>query len=227
MWRGGTAAFAGAVIGSLGGGGRRVWLADSFAGLPPGRYAGVDDTVAWEQMSVLAVSLEDVAANVAAVGAPLPPDSFRFVRGFFNESMPRLRAGVGDAAGLGALAVLRMDGDTWESGMDILYSLYDRLSVGGFLIVDDGNLPPRRVVAEFLAHHGAAETLVEIDGDGFYLRKTRAFAVDRAYYAAQMLEKVGRVVPPDAAPAGRAAAAGVGSGPQPVHGGGARRRRRR
>ena len=196
MWRGGTAAFAGAVIGSLGDFSRRVWLADSFAGLPKGLYTGVDDTVRWEDMSVLAVSLEDVTANVAAVGAPLPAANFRFVRGFFNDSMSRLRAAEGDAVGLEKLAVLRMDGDTWESAMDILYSLYDRLAVGGFLIVDDGNLPPRQVVGDFLAHHGVVEELREIDGDGSWLQKTRSFAVDRAFYWQEMAAKVGRTPPP-------------------------------
>ena len=45
------------------------------------------------------------------------------------------------AAPIERLAVLRLDGDLYESTIQRLESLYDKLSLGGFVIVDDyGNI---------------------------------------------------------------------------------------
>lgn len=53
----------------------------------------------------------------------------RFVEGWFNETLPQ--------APIGRIAVLRLDGDYYESTMTPLRALYDRVSPGGFVIVDD------------------------------------------------------------------------------------------
>ena len=55
----------------------------------------------------------------------------RFVVGYFNNSLPVLRRVIG------AVAVLRLDGDMFESCVDILSNMYDKLSVGGYVIIDD------------------------------------------------------------------------------------------
>ena len=47
-------------------------------------------------------------------------------QGFFADSLPRARAEIG------AIAVLRIDGDMYESYMDILYNLYEFVPVGGY-----------------------------------------------------------------------------------------------
>lgn len=51
--------------------------------------------------------------------------------GFFNDTMPVVRQV------LDRVSVLRLDGDMYESCVDILVNLYDKLSVGGYVIVDD------------------------------------------------------------------------------------------
>ena len=35
------------------------------------------------------------------------------------------------------LAVMRLDGDMYVSTVDVLYNLYDKLSIGGYMIMDD------------------------------------------------------------------------------------------
>ncbi len=40
-------------------------------------------------------------------------------------------------APIDTLAVMRLDGDYYESTMDALTGLYDRLSPGGYVIIDD------------------------------------------------------------------------------------------
>ena len=69
-----------------------------------------------------------------------------------------------------ALALLRLDGDTYESTMDGLVHLYDKLSPGGTLIVDDYYLfeAQRKAADEFRAARGIADPIVRIDHFGCY-----------------------------------------------------------
>jgi len=62
------------------------------------------------------------------------------------------------------LAILRLDGDMYESTMDALTHLYPKLSPGGYVIIDDFALPNcRAAVEDFRAQHHIAENLVAID----------------------------------------------------------------
>jgi Macrocin-O-methyltransferase (TylF). len=55
-----------------------------------------------------------------------------------------------------SIAVLRLDGDLYESTMDTLTHLYPKVSPGGFVIVDDhGAFPPcAEAVADYRRDHG-------------------------------------------------------------------------
>jgi hypothetical protein len=61
--------------------------------------------------------------------------------------------------------VLRLDGDLYESTMDALVALYDRVSPGGFVIVDDYHGWPvcKKAVDEFRAERGIVAPLRGID----------------------------------------------------------------
>jgi hypothetical protein len=143
---------------------RQVVLADSFQGLPPpsGDYpfdAGSD----LHEKPELAVSLDTVRANFEAVG--LLDGQVAFVPGWFSETMPTLE--------LDAIAVLRLDGDMYESTIDPLRYLYDRVSPGGWVIVDDYYLINgcQRAVHDFLDARGLDVAIERIDLVGAYFRK--------------------------------------------------------
>jgi O-methyltransferase len=86
----------------------------------------------------LAVSLEQVKANFDRYG--LLDDQVRFLKGWFRDTLP--------VAPIERLAVLRLDGDMYESPMDTLVNLYPKLSEGGYVIVDDyGAIPACRQAA--------------------------------------------------------------------------------
>jgi O-methyltransferase len=72
------------------------------------------------------------------------------------------------------LAVLRMDGDLYESTMDILNALYHKVSAGGFVIVDDYHaLPPcKQAVHDFRTQAGIVDPIQEIDGTGVFWKKS-------------------------------------------------------
>ena len=71
------------------------------------------------------------------------------------------------------LAILRLDGDLYESTMDALRALYDRVSEGGFVIVDDYGVFEncRTAVADFRAARGITEPIQDIDGSGVFWRR--------------------------------------------------------
>ena len=86
-------------------------------------------------------SLDTVQANFRRYG--LLDDRVKFLPGWFRDTLP--------VAPVERIAVLRLDGDMYESTHLALTHLYPKLSSGGFLIVDDyGALPNcRRAVEDF------------------------------------------------------------------------------
>jgi len=170
VWRGGVTILMRAILKAYGDPGRVVWAADSFAGLPTPdaeRYpadAGYDVSAA-AGFEELAVSLEEVKANFARYG--LLDDRVRFLEGWFRDTLP--------TAPIEQIAVLRLDGDLYESTTDALNALYPKLSVGGYLIVDDylSWRPCQQAVDDYRAEHGIAEPIKGIDWTGVYWQRER------------------------------------------------------
>jgi hypothetical protein len=167
VWRGGAVIFMRGVLKAHGVMDRKVWVADSFQGLPAPdlkkypqdqRYVGV------ETITELAIPLEEVKANFERYN--LLDDQVRFLKGWFRDTLP--------TAPIEQLAIMRLDGDLYESTMDALTNLYDRLSLGGFVIVDDFDIKAcREAVNDFRTARGIADEIVKIDWTGVYWRRTR------------------------------------------------------
>jgi O-methyltransferase len=161
VWRGGMTVFMRGVLKARGDTLRRVWVADSFAGLP--RPQGAHNSFGW-QAGQMAVSLDDVKANFMRYG--LLDEQVMFVKGFFDETLP--------AAPIPALSVLRVDADLYESTLTVLKNLYPRLSVGGYAVFDDYlNLADcRKAVDEYRKDHGIDDTITSIDSRAVFWKKT-------------------------------------------------------
>jgi O-methyltransferase len=165
VWRGGTTIYMRAILRARGVRDRRVWVADSFEGLPPpnpDEYPA-DAGSRFHLQPDLAVSLDAVKANFERYG--LLDDQVQFVQGFFKDTMPTL----GDER----WAVIRLDGDLYESTIDVLTHLYPNLSVGGYVIVDDYGAVPacRQAVEDFRAANGIRSRIKEIDWTGVFWRR--------------------------------------------------------
>jgi O-methyltransferase len=164
VWRGGAAILARAVLASHDINDRRVIVADSFEGLPPpSDQFPADAGAEFHTHPELAVSLEQVRANFDRFH--LLDDQVVFIEGWFSDTMPQVDAE--------ALAVLRLDGDMYESTIVPLVHLYDRISPGGWVIVDDYQIMRacRQAVRDFFADRGARPRLRKIDHVGVYFRK--------------------------------------------------------
>jgi hypothetical protein len=165
VWRGGAAIFMRALLEAHGVRDRVVWVADSFRGLPApdAERFPADRDSRLHTDATLAVSLETVKANFARYG--MLDHGVRFLEGWFRDTLPQAPAGP--------LAVVRIDGDLYESTTDALVHLYPRLTPGGYVIVDDyGAIEAcRDAVHEYRARHAIADEIRPIDGSGIYWRR--------------------------------------------------------
>lgn len=163
VWRGGGSIFMRAVLKAHGCTDRIVWVADSFEGLPrpdAERYPQ-DAGDSHHKIKFLAVSLEEVRSNFIRYG--LLDDSVRFLKGWFKDTLP--------TAPIENLAIIRLDGDMYESTMDGLVNLYPKLSKGGYIIVDDYCLKGcREAVHDYRSANEITAEIIDIDGTGAYWR---------------------------------------------------------
>jgi O-methyltransferase len=166
VWRGGACILMRAVLAAYGDETRCVWLADSFEGLPlpdPAKYKADKGIRSDLAAGILGVPEAEVRANFQRYG--LLDDQVRFLPGWFKDTL--------HDAPIDRIALLRLDGDLYESTIQALDALYPRLSPGGFCIIDDYHVmkPCEQAVTDYRAKHGVSGEIVEIDGTGVLWRK--------------------------------------------------------
>ena len=188
VWRGGATIFMRGILKAHDVTDRIVWVADAFAKrfpvteregasvrsfVSPGwatiREVQAGTTVPSEEFRARSDALwagtshEEVQERFARYG--LLDDQVRFLRGWFRDTLP--------SAPIERLAVLRLDGDLYDSTYDTLVALYPRLSVGGYVIVDDYNsvLECREAVHDYLAATRTDAELQPIDTEAVFWQK--------------------------------------------------------
>ena len=167
VWRGGACILMRAVLQAHGVFDRRVFVADSFEGLPAPDAetypydAGLDLSVYEE----LAIPLEQVQENFRRYG--LLDDRVQFLKGWFKDTLPN--------APIDCLAVMRLDGDLYESTIQAFEALYPKLSVGGYVIVDDYGAVAAcaRATHDFRDANGIDDEIVTVDATGVFWQRTR------------------------------------------------------
>jgi O-methyltransferase len=165
VWRGGATIYMRAILAAHGVTDRRVWLADSFEGLPPpdeSRFPHDAGDVLYTS-EALAVTVDQVKDNFRRYG--LLDDQVQFLPGWFEETMP--------TAPIDEIAVLRLDGDMYSSTIVVLQALYDKVRPGGFVILDEyvDIAACRQATEDFRAARGITATIKPIDRGGVYWRK--------------------------------------------------------
>ena len=165
VWRGGAAIFMKGII-KFYNHDRKVYVADSFEGLPLSdpRYpvdkpANSGNSPQWK---FLAVSQVDVENNFRRYD--LLDDKVIFIKGFFEHSLPN--------APIDKLSILRMDGDMYSSTIQTLNALYDKVSVGGYIIIDDYYVEGcKAAVDDFRRSRNITTPLGVIDWTGRFWKK--------------------------------------------------------
>lgn len=115
---------------------RRVHLFDSFAGIPaPGEH---DHELAANVGGESSCSVADVKANMKRWG--IPDELLVYHAGLFADTVPSAMVPFAGKKYVERIAVLRLDGDLYDSTKVCLEHLEPLVSRGGWVIVDDFNL---------------------------------------------------------------------------------------
>ena len=157
VWRGGACILMRGILEAYGDDTRRVFVADSFAGLPPPdpENFSADAGSRLHTFNQLKVSRADVEDNFRRFG--LLDGRVVFIEGWFKDTLPD--------APINQLAVLRLDGDMYESTIEALSALYHKVSYGGFVIVDDYHLSfCAQAVHDFRGRYKITSPILPIDG---------------------------------------------------------------
>lgn len=164
--RGGAAIFMRALQRAHEESGRRLWAVDSFRGVPPS-VKEVDRSYGLEMdeshLPWLACDLATVRSNFARYD--MLDANVEFLPGWLEETLP--------AAPIGPLALVHLDVDLYSATSDCLDLLYDKVSPGGFVMIDDYGLLAccRDAVDAFRARRRIEEPIQWVDGSGIFWRK--------------------------------------------------------
>ncbi len=165
VWRGGACVLMRAILVAHGDEQRKVWCADSFAGLPPPDLVRhpADRGIRLHREPQLAVSRAEVEATFRRYG--LLDDRVQFVEGWFADTLPQLAGQM--------WSLIRIDGDMYGSTIDALRSLYPGLAPGGFAVVDDYGAVGscREAVDDFRREAAITEPLRHLDWTGVLWRR--------------------------------------------------------
>ncbi len=161
VWRGGACIFMRGILAAFGIENRRVFVADSFEGLPKPDAANYPSDKGDKHYAqrFLSVSIEEVRKHFEKYG--LLDKQVIFLKGWFKDTLPN--------APIEKLSILRIDGDMYGSTMDALNNLYPKLSIGGFCIIDDYALKGcEKAVDDYRAKYQINQELKEIDWTARY-----------------------------------------------------------
>jgi hypothetical protein len=165
VWRGGACILMRAVLAAYDVTDRTVWAADSFQGLPKPNVAEYPEDAGLDLwvFEELKVSADQVRANFAKYG--LLDEQVALIEGWFKDTLPD--------APIDRIAVLRIDGDLYESTIQVLDALYAKVSSGGYVIVDDYNdiSACKAAVDDFRTEHAIESPLVVVDWTAVYWQK--------------------------------------------------------
>lgn len=156
--------------------GRRLWMFDSFEGLPEPtaedgamakEYSGDRNSGALAPIDRCVGPL-DVVHELFFERLHVDRSRIEIRKGWFQDTLPIARREIGP------IAVLRLDGDWYDSTNVCLENLYDNVVDGGFVIIDDYQYWEgcKRAVGEFIASRGLAVKLVVVDDSAVYWEKS-------------------------------------------------------
>ena len=175
VWRGGCAAVM-ATVAEKSKSNRKVWLFDSFEGMPQATKDDIGEDARELSGGAMSGNLAPVGTNIASVDEVkellftklrLGENNITIVKGWFQDTLPLYRTRIGP------IALLRIDGDWYESTKVGLECLFDNVVNEGYVIIDDYGFFPgcRKAVDEFLDSRGLKVQFAGVDYSRVYFKK--------------------------------------------------------
>lgn len=128
VWRGGMAAALTEVLGD----GRTIHLFDSFEGLPPAKEVDGREALNWQSDTTSAGYFDNCTADESFAITAMQKTGhtkYKLWKGWFDETTPQYD---GDK-----IAILRLDGDWYDSIKVCLDKLFPKVIEGGLVVLDD------------------------------------------------------------------------------------------
>jgi hypothetical protein len=108
---------------------------DSFAGLPPAETIDGGSAIEWQNNGIIQDEFKNCEADYSEFQKRLEltgvgSEKLATYQGFFEKTLSNFPVGV-------KISVLRLDADWYKSTIECLNALYDSISSGGIIIIDD------------------------------------------------------------------------------------------
>lgn len=128
VWKGGMIAGIAQLLGNN----RKYYLFDSFEGLPAAREIDGSAAIAWQGNKKSAIYYDNCTAEeeFAISAMKLTGTTFFIKKGWFDKTLPSFSIS-------GKIAILRLDGDWYDSTLTCLKYLYPQVNYDGLIILDD------------------------------------------------------------------------------------------
>lgn len=128
VWRGGMMGGIATVLGKN----RQYHLFDSFEGLPPATEKDGDAAISYQRDKNSPHYFDNCSAEISYAQKAMEKTgvSFQLHKGWFKETVSKVPFPEG-------IALLRLDGDWYDSTMVCLEALFPQVNDGGLIIIDD------------------------------------------------------------------------------------------
>jgi len=165
VFNGGSAGILCGVLQDLGAD-NRIWLFDSFEGLPNPTKYDIDSHGTRGEKGFFSGS-EQKVRELLFEKLKIKEKQVKIVKGWFNKTIPIY------APKIKSISLLHLDGDFYESTKVCLEHLFDKIESGGYLVIDDyGRWKGcKKAVDEFFKLHSITLKLAESDYTGRYYKK--------------------------------------------------------
>lgn len=164
VWQGGMSAALATVLGPD----RTYYLFDSFEGLPAPKELDGAEAKEWSEGKAMSFynncrAEEQTAAEAMRLAGVQKPN---LVKGWFDQTLPHFHPKE-------PIAILRLDGDWYDSTMCCLTNLYDKVASGGVVIIDDYHVWEgcTRAVHDFMSQRKLKEPIRQFDNVLAYIVK--------------------------------------------------------
>jgi len=168
--RGGSAALM-SLLEALAGNHRKIWLFDSYEGLPEPTKddfrAGISGRHVRPLPKGACLGTFGQVEDLLFRRLRLDRNSITMVKGWFQDTLPAMRSKIDH------IAVLRIDADWYESVKCCLENMYDQVVLGGIIIIDDyaSCFGAQAALDEFLAIQKIGAVLLPDGRGGCIFRK--------------------------------------------------------
>jgi hypothetical protein len=166
VWRGGMIAALSEILGQD----RNYYLFDSFEGLPEAKQIDGDAAIKWQSNKEGLFYFDNCTAEISYAEEAMKlsgAKSYQIIKGWFSDTLPKFTPKQ-------EIAVLRLDGDWYDSTMQCLTSLYPLVTKGGLIIVDDYYAWDgcSRAIHDYLSTHKLTDRIFQINGNCYIIKNS-------------------------------------------------------